>query len=228
MKRFLCLFLLCILVTSCFFGCSGTISKGTALWATAFFSIPAGVDTHGQSNFEIIEQDEYGRILFSINAYHFFTQSYKTAFVVCQKYGKDEVCYYEDVSYTFAETNVESLKKNNDWNMPLDESKMSKREVKFTWDNHIIRETSLDFSKVREKWLDTSDLGEIIDYSIVDVDSTGKELYLIRIKDASGTVHFFFGIVDLSYDMKFLQIQNTEDFTADLRSFKVENNWVYG
>lgn len=81
-----------------------------------------------EASCEVVETDDYGRTLFLYSAPSVISDKVETVAVICQKNTKEGVFFYTGDCFDFTEKSVDDfsrLKERNDWNMPLNESKMS-------------------------------------------------------------------------------------------------------
>ena len=223
------IFAIALLATSC----STSINEYGAIIGTAFYAVPGigSTDFKGNSSCKILETDDYGRILFSIEGYCSISGKEASALAICQKYDK-YIYFYEDICYLMdstSEEDKEALKKNNDWNLPFNEEKMARRPCKTTFDGFLQTGSSLDKNRLRElvsKQLDQS-VSELKEYVILDVDFAGHELYLFVFKSEEQQLTKYFVISDSSYQINTVKITDTDTFSDDLIAFKKESGWVY-
>ena len=224
-----------IIIPLMFSSCFDSNPKNYAFISTASFSVPCMFrsDMRG-GGYELLETDSYGRILGSMTDYCVFSGGSKTVLVVMQKYDDNSVYFYEDISYAFDDGRQETkteLKALNDWDLPLDESKMSKREVKYTLDNNLIVGSEVDFRRIEYQWTqDFKDSGNtIVDYSISDRDGLKHELYVIALETGAKEKEYYFAIVDIdSYELEYMKIEDINDYLEELIAFKQACNWHYG
>lgn len=155
----------------------------TAGWNV--FSHEVGID--------IIEKDDYGRILFSFEAYvamdPYYDGGMAYAYGICQDlheenllFGKKHVSYYDNFAYIGAASRkdispdmIEQLKVWNDWNRPLNEEKMVEKEA-FDWSTS---EEALEWDQhnktLLREYLNVYDDCEVF-RNTFDQDKTGKDL----------------------------------------------------
>lgn len=226
MKKYLLIFLciICVLFSSC-----SSNPEHFAMISTASFSVPCMFrsDMKG-GGYEVLETDDYGRILFSVTEHCIFSGDDETAIVIIQKYDRRYVYFYEDLNYTldsFAET-VDELKARNDWNLPLNEKKMSRRKVKYSLDNRLVLENKTDFNKIKAVWENhlEKDGASIVDTSISDFNGT-QSLYVIVVETESKEKECYFSIVNSSYEAKYKKIDNLSDYREELVAFKQSCGW---
>ena len=157
--------------------------------------------------------------------------------MICQKYTDDCVYFYEDICYMrndISDEKIATLKKLNDWNLPLDYGKMSSRKFNVTLDlelNTVIDdEYKIVYSKVKDSCTDELGLNneEIKECFILDEDCKGNYLYFIRSSSKTNNEDkYYFMIVDTSYTLSFMEILELENFDVGLSEFKKSNGWVY-
>ncbi len=86
---------------------------------------------------ELLEEDIYGRQLIGYKTWYPYIQQNIEIYLICQKTEGEYVYYYMDDCYIvraeeseqFSEKDVLALKNSNDWDCPLDETKMSKVNI---------------------------------------------------------------------------------------------------
>ena len=187
---------------------------------------------------EVIEKDEYGRIMILYKTYSGITEKNESAVVICQKYDKNKFYIYEDKCYIigkYTDNDIEELKTANDWGEKIDLSKASTRNIKFSLNNHIIRDSCFDIQVPKdlfgyiERKIGLED-GEV-KYSDLDLtDCNGKaNLYVLRTRDQQAP-EVYFVIASKSkngegYDISFMKITDKYDFARELHAFKTENGW---
>jgi hypothetical protein len=133
-KNTIVVLLIVISLLSLFVGCrqpNNNPSKKDYEKMTAYVSVHFLIDNN-QYHYTVqeIETDNYGRTLYSVLLNT--DVKYKQFVVIMQGFSKNCVWFYEDVSYYIGEeTNEETsmLKELNDWNSPLNEEKITKRNV---------------------------------------------------------------------------------------------------
>ena len=145
----ICIFLL--IVDSCCVIARKNYETILATIIMKHFTAGYNTDQH-EVGIDIIEKDDYGRILFSFEAYvamdPYFNYNGGRAYAygICQDlheenlfFGKKHVSYYDNFAYIGAASRedispdmIEQLKVWNDWNKPLNEEKMVEIEA-FDW-----------------------------------------------------------------------------------------------
>ena len=230
MKKCLLVFLciVCLLLSSC-----SSNPEHFAMISTASLAVPCMFrDDMKGGGCEVLEEDDYGRILFSMTDRCIFLGEDETATVIMQKYDRRYVYFYEDICYTldsFSET-VDELKERNDWGEPLNESKMSRRRVKYSLDNCLILEDESDFYKTKARWEKAleKDGASIVNCSISDFNGA-QILYVIVVETEAKEKECYFSIVDdSSYETEYWKIENLSDYREELAAFKKSCGWQYG
>ena len=87
---------------------------------------------HTIDQIEILEEDNYGRTLFTFTG-NSFEESEQLSVLICQKSDTNNSYYYEDINYQIlqnhnelSEDTLRMLKEKNDWNKPLKEDELMK------------------------------------------------------------------------------------------------------
>lgn len=222
---FLFLSLILLTVSSC------SNSESLNLYACGAYSVPAmfGWEIKGtDTSCVIIDEDSEGRILFEYTTQNFITFEKQTAYVVCQKYDSQYVYFYEDNSFyigTYEISAINLLKENNDWEQPINESKLSRREVIVTLDLVIFTNNETDMSKAKRsvcKALNIKDMQ--IKEMILDDTTKTHDLFILHLENDCK----YWVIVGPTYSVAYLPIDNNIlDYDA-LANFKRQNHWDYG
>ena len=140
--------LLIILITGC-----TRISVDKELAACGSFAVPGMFcsDLKGGSfSCKVLERDTQGRILFSYETTSCITNNWEQAYVICQRSDPSAVYFYEDICYILAAdtADLEVLKTANDWNKPLNEEKLAKREYGVSADLFLVTSDKLELPKI--------------------------------------------------------------------------------
>ncbi len=144
---------LCILMVS---GCEKIMYRKGTLGYTGYYEayeiavadVPffadLGDDSSKFDQVRIVEQDAFGRTLYEYRsgAYLPNQNSDLVSLIICQKSSDSYAYYYEDYSYIsrldvdddFSEAQIDAFKTANDWNRPIDNSKLS--SVCYDGENH--------------------------------------------------------------------------------------------
>ena len=186
----------------------------------------------GSFSCEILEEDSQGRILYEYTTKNLISGNEDTALVICQKIDDESVFYYEDVCFLlsgYSAQDVEQLKEANDWNAPLDESKLSRRVKNISLDLFIMPDDALEHKSVRQACIRTLQINpeQAKDLFLLDTDGYGKTLYLFIAGSSTGYLRYFI-ITDSSYRIAFMEIVDGLVNPDAVASFKQENGWTYG
>ena len=178
---------------------------------------------------EVLERDSYGRILYSYSYYNMITEKDEIAIAICQKSDRDYVYFYEDICYLISyynDSDIDALKVENDWESPYNESKMSRRKIKYTLDAQMIDGSDQRFYTVKAKFSKLLGINEseFYDHCGFDYDSNGLAIYLFCVNNSDGTKDKYYVISSDSYEISYIKISNIDD----IASFKKENGWKYG
>lgn len=135
-------FIILLLMTSCYYSPVGnsvdTSGRGD-LYVPFSYSMPLDGGYYGtyyatkNLPLKVIETDEYGRTLCSLSFQYYSNAFFKKgeAYCIVQKSSDTETSFYEDIccagvaSLDDSEPVIMALKKANDWDQPLNESKMT-------------------------------------------------------------------------------------------------------
>ena len=195
---------------------------------------------------DLIELDTQGRRLIRYERYNEILDDFDAVLVICQKMTKNQVFFYEDICYTSIPSDVAegkeleayvsegeliaSFKAQNDWNMPLNETKMSRRTV---------TEVTLDSYIQTDREYDSGDLIPVLEHamqedvhSIIfqDKDERGHEIHYFDMEDGRQYL-VMVSHDENAYDMirlAFFEIENGELDREAYAAFKKANGWVYG
>ena len=218
-----------IFIVALLFSCKQNVTENDVLAICSSFAVPGMniSDMKGSPyTVNVIEKDSYGRILFEHESINTICSSMRKVYVICQKYNENYIYYYEDICYIFDNGNVDLtlLKEQNDWNCPLEESKLSERKYGVSLDYHLINYTVLDWNTVRESYCSSENVddSELNDFFLLDCDPVGNELCYA--KHIDGTNYYVF--VDTNYKISVLEDFGDDNFSV-LVKFKKENNWEY-
>ncbi|MBQ7699847.1 MAG: hypothetical protein IJT49_05845 [Clostridia bacterium] len=189
-----------------------------------------------------LETDEYGRVLFSVAVTSLYSNAnFGSYVVIMQGCTKGGVLYYEDIAYYSGDENEEktaSLKDANDWNTPINESKITKRRMHMEYPpgegmyfGSTLTETGR--SRPKKEW---NDYIKIVysslniskdDYEIVisDYDESGKWLLCVREGGTNNTKYFV--IASERKVLSFIENDDSDAIISDIISMKQESNWNF-
>ncbi len=232
-----------------------------ALYTEAIFSLLGnrGYYSNGEQFYDpeiiIIEEDDYGRIMFSyvenndISSYNY---------LIAQKLDDHYVYFYPDYNFisseydaqidseqaVFTPDEIYDLKTVNDWNLPLDESKMIHFEItdlkempKSIVSNDIF-ETLLNALAQKSNYLGDDTLYRYSEYFLTD--DYGRTMYYVYGvgRDALGegvspdsVAQYFYTVIiiqpDGSYDLdnSIMELSSFQEYQNELYTFKTLNEW---
>jgi hypothetical protein len=176
-----------------------------------------------------VEEDSYGRILFVYSAPNVITQKTESALVVCQKLDKEYVYFYEDICYIpLSDSNnaIALLKEQNDWDCPLEDTKMSKRANHISFDLFIVTDSTLSYSDAIDTICDALKVeqAQIRALQFIDMDSAGNELFWCRTAANDG----YMLLIASNRDVAVLEVSDCAASGKMIADFKAENNWKHG
>lgn len=226
-------FFIMVLCLSMFSGCSPQPHlEDNVLQIAGNYSIPGmcNPDLKGVPPVEVLERDSYGRILYSYSCYNIVTGKDEVAIAICQKADNDFVYFYEDICYLIGkhdDSDIDELKTTNDWESPYDDSKMSRRKIKYTtFDLIIINDCDQKFYTVQGAFVKAVGIEEssLYDHCLLDYDGSGLAIYLFCVNNSDGTKDQYYVISNDSYEISYVKASKLDDIV----SFKKENGWKYG
>ena len=260
-RKLTVLILLLSVALSLFGGCRGIIqleqrpygNKNMELYTIAAFSIPYA-DSKG-TKIDTMENDSYGRVLFSVcfgsNSFY-YPFEYKQplyAYVICQKYDETKTYYYEDECFriyltedSFTDNEKIELKAANDWDMPLNDNRMTSRTIISPYENKTgatvlgLHKAQLVSSSLVSTflWNRRIDIDrDEVKYSYLDCDNGGKSIGVIWFRlendDAEPTKEAYFMMVEEdcreTKQAKIAEISDMLNFQEELKRFKEANGW---
>lgn len=224
-------------------GCQRRYSQDMVMMFTQVFHAVPGERSFDPNVIkgEIIETDEYGRMRFS------FWTGIVEGVCIMQKHDEKYVYYYDNVSYLVSEQYKEHTTEEldffleaNDWNQPLDESKMTKRELIDNYSLKPNRESINDYERAKRAFYETNDeMDCVTSAGIIDYSQNGQELFIVTrheaIKNETGGNEYalidqYFMILnaDGGYDPEnyLLKIDDLTQSNEPLAEIKARNGWV--
>lgn len=236
MKEFFRTLIVCLFVIFVASSCSAK-SPNLDLAVCGSYGVPGMFCSELKGNSfscEVLETDEEGRTLFSFSTQNVITGKVETAFVICQAFDSDYVYYYEDVCYLFSDLdvsmlNTSNLKSLNNWGLPLNQSKMSRRSNKISADLFIITNPTLDYQRLRAICCEEKDAHEsqIKEFCFLDEDCSGRTLYWFSF-EKDGSLKRYFVFANSSYQVSFFEAEGTLADYNKIASFKKTCEWAYG
>lgn len=235
MKKMCATILLLFLVLNMLSSCTMSADTHLELALCGSYAVPGMFCADlkgGTHDVTILEEDDYGRIMFSYSAPNTITQKEETALVICQQINEDYVYFYEDICYLLKEHDnhdIEIIKALNEWNRPLDYTKMSKRTNQISFDLFIVTESSMPYANVIQEV--SEELGveasQIVQLQFIDMDNTGNELYwgCTMVND---NVRFYMMHISSTSGVTTMELQEDVNISDIIAGFKLENGWTYG
>ncbi len=256
MKKLISVLLLGLIITSVVSSCEGSKysvlrSGKSELYSISCVSVPFLKDNPDWDIVEELEKDSYDRIMFKCSSNSKMLYDYCGekihAIVICQKYDNEYSYYYDNYSFVYLENNgsisdksIETLKSWNDWNQPLDESKMSKVEntiYPFS-EYNMYKENDLidDISQYLSKSQDTKNTDIKYDLDLFSLDYYKRGLFVIREYNINKSKYVFYNsyfvVCDENYDIMLkngkpciLKIEDIVNCQDDLKTIKEQYNW---
>ena len=219
------------------------------LYTVAAFSV-IGADSRG-TIIKPIEKDVYGRVLFEISfsstpfyPFYKYDPSHLRMFgyCVCQRTKANRAYYYLDDCFVvywdadeFSETERIKLKQRNDWDAPLDESKMVFKPVIPAYESKkestVFKSDMDSLTKVQslaENIFQESVSNEENDsvyISLLDVDSEGKTLFIINVYHEKTYSAAYFVLVDSDGLHDIIPVADRAHYWEELKAFRRHNGW---
>lgn len=206
------------------------------------YAYPSGNAVEHDSRSEILETDEYGRVLF---AYYNGFGVYSVG--IRQKHDEKYVYYYDNVSFLYTmkyreytPEQASDLKEANDWNKPLDEEKMIKRAF---LDQYSLKKKidplfdHEDLQRVFNASIEYKENESVIFY-LVDSSQTGQQLFNVWRREKVSTtngyeythLNDYLMILnsDGTYDPEnyLIEFKDQSEISAKLAEIKEKNGWV--
>lgn len=225
-----------------FAGCNykGYSGEHTDLFTVAINSIlwncghSYGADFAKDSEIEIIDRDEFGRILFRYQEKFYSAGTMKLSALIVSQYTFDsQVYYYEDCNYivkdrsvslTFEQEEIERLKGINDWGKPINvdkcigktiiKKKHKNAEIESAVKDRVITEYKVpDYRHlVYADYLTEDKNGNCIFYGVIALQIYEKVIFFVAFVNADG-------------DIKLFTPSELFNYNEELKNFKAENGW---
>lgn len=249
-----------------FFNYNGYNSEYTDMYTVAVSNVFGinGYESNGEAVYDpqihIVETDDYGRTLFFYNEYYNAYENpqmdYGMAFVIMQKSDKGYAYYYQDKCYvpyfdTISDWNsisdkidsavLESLKKENDWNKPISEEKLTKVKISKKKSEGKIKPKDYEFDKIIYTFETANGYSGTDDnfckYSVYcGTDKNGKELHYVygMTMNTSETGENVFDYYEYAIILNadgtcsengIARINNVQNSFETVRKLKQDNNW---
>ena len=213
-----------------------TVALNSLLWVSG---VSWEGDKETDPTIEILEEDSYGRVLFTYREKNFGSVMSFCSMLIMQKTEDGSVYFYPDVnavclrvtlngeSTSFPEETIASLKEQNDWNKEVDVEKCVKKEIGATplesikegKENAEIIYEALSQYKTPTQW--TFYKGMSDDY--------GRAIYHGWMVDSEGRWESLALLLnlDMTYDSEtcYFTPANRYDYMDELQAFKALNHW---
>lgn len=182
---------------------------------------------------EVLGRDEYGRILFMYEAVNIVSGEIEESLVICQKLDEDYVYYYEDICYSrgdIGEEAIETLKSENDWGKPLNNSLMSRRENLISFDLCIQFSTDLlSYGEIRDAISNYLGIAEqdIKTSRFQDRSPSGHELYIIS-TSINQAETYYLAIISPDCVVSGWKEIETMPSAQEMAELKTAAGWEYG
>ncbi|MBE6548604.1 MAG: hypothetical protein E7667_07015 [Ruminococcaceae bacterium] len=239
MKKFMAIIFMAfsLILVGCEYKYSGdypqlyTVAINSLLWN---HGLSTATDRFIDPTIDIIQKDQYGRILFQYTEKSFTPSVAFSSLIIMQYSTQEDVYYYEDVNFISKEkvshshvqvefdlTEIESLKEINDWNKDLNLDKCISKEISRTKAKPQIDENTLKEMFEENGYyndstflLSTDDYGRFICYSCVSTINNGvlEDQYLVILFQN-----------DLTYAV--FSPKSFYNYQEELKEFKAKNNW---
>lgn len=243
-RKILGLMLMCaIMLNSCGYnGYSGnnldlySVAINSVLWLNGY---SWGADFQCDPQIEIIDKDNYGRVMFTYYEKHYKGSDMSfSALIICQGSNNNEVLYYEDINYivkeqelysqnieSFGEDQIESLKIINDWNKEINYNKCV-RKSKLKNKPKIPNEEEIKKQIVDEFELVDGAYSLYMDFLTTNFDKSKYILYGYISKNEKEGIYFI-GLVENEDAAKIDIIipSNEYDCKTEFIKFKELNYW---
>ena len=236
--------LLIVLASCTYNGYSGNYSD---LYSVAINSVlwlnghSWGADYECDPQIEVIEEDKYGRIMFTYYEKYYSGAGISfSALIICQSSNEDKVFYYEDINYivkeqvlysqnleNFNEEEIEQLKTVNDWNKEIDYDKCVVKEITKSKPK-ILHEKEIEDQIIDEFNVVNGEYSLFMDFLTNNLDNSKYIIYGNIKKDKAESIYFI-GLVenekDYSIKLNIIVPLNVYDYKTEFVEFKKLNNW---
>ena len=259
MRRYLSCVIICfaLILSFCILAACDIMTyrgENKDLAAATIFSIP-GTDVDRDSQFLILDRDQYGRTLFGVFLayadYHFDdnpignSQAAVLAIIITQKNDDAYVYFYpednyrmrllssylrlnaENVGKYFSDAEINGLKEDNDWGKPPDESASSAKVP-------IVISKESDIPKATIDSINET-IGVDLYPELLREDKEGKRVCFssnkIKIDDEQKRYEYYFVLLNSNWELVngeagILKINALETMPQELKEFLKANNWV--
>jgi len=213
-----------------------SVASNSVLWLNGY---SWGADHECDPNIEIIEEDNYGRKMFT-----YYEKYYKgadisfSALIICQDSNEKEVFFYEDINYIikertlyskntekFTNDEVARLKLINDWNKEINYDKCVRKDISKS-KQKIPHEKEIRNLLVEKFTLINGEYTLFVDYLTNNIDESKYIVYgYIHKSDEEGV--YFIGLVKIedSINLYTMVPSNVFDYKTEVVEFKKSNDW---
>ena len=246
-----------VLIILCLLGCEEQFDDSYKAFMTQIQSNLLGIYEEKYAWFIPIEQDEYGRSMYlfcgtSLTTREKIYSEIKSiwAILIQQKTDKDFVYFYSDTYFiekqipefdkwfdedafleatykTLGEVEIESLKIDNDWNLPLNESKMTRKSLSEfgRWDRDLAVSDKRLKSVYKKEFKDSYPKYETF-FTYFTSDNYNRHIYYCYTVDSDEYVDKHYVVMFLPDDTyairEIIDIWNCQE---EIISFKHSNSW---
>lgn len=215
--------------------------------AYSSFGVTTSTRLKGVNSIVVLEEDSYGRILFLYRDQSDFSSWFQwcKGLFIAQKSEDSTVWFYEDFCYKMwggtEELDwayVDTLKEQNDWGKPINETKMSK--LKYDGMNYCLNIPYSEESDADELISNTPEVQSFLESATLNEerallssylcrDETDQRIFLIggvtkRYQETRYGPYFIY-ILKPDGDYECVEIRNPFDCNQELHDLKVKNNW---
>lgn len=181
------------------------------------------------TSINVIEEDKQGRILFEFTGPNAITDKRTSSLVICQQIDTEYVYYYEDQCYlyqNYTEADIDALKKQNDWDLPLNREKMSFRPNVISLDLYIVPALILKSEDTRDAIVNgLTNMGAVLtEYCLLDVNPHGYELHWITATSGGAAANYFV-VINSDCETAFLPVADYMIDPNAITAFKHDNGW---
>lgn len=229
----LCFVIVLLIFISCLASC-GAVDQSLELAVCGSYGVPGMMCSDlkgGTFSCDIKETDSFGRILFAYETYNQIEQQLCTFLVICQHIDGNNVFYYEDICFirnTEDMQAMESLKTENDWEKPLDYSKMATRPKTISFDLVLQTNTKTEIKIIKKEFCQLAGIleNDITGSFLIDANSSGQTLDVFCV-NRDGTMEQYLVMCDLDYQINWTKLQAHTEYEKEMILFKQENGWFY-
>ena len=245
MKKILLIISLLLITVLASCGYSGYTGSHSDLYTEAINSVPWlnghswGADFICDPHIEIIDEDQYGRIMFTYREKYYSGADISfSALIICQGSNEKEVFYYEDENYIvkkqavysqnlekFTEEEIENLKANNDWNKKINYDKCVRKEITKI-KPEIPKKVEIENQIVNEFNLIDGEYSLYVDFLTNNQDNSKYIIYGYIITNEQENICFI-GLVEKGdfLELKTIIPSDAYEYKTEFIEFKRINNW---